>query len=395
MRPPLAAVQQALVVPAWRRHYGPKSAVIHKNLQGLLTFAARSCGILLFVLFALGLAAQPASSQANNVIKVDGGKYPYNAAGVQAALNQVSQMTSSLGPGVVMLPAATIELGSSGLTMPSEVCLVGLSSDSSWLTYSGTGAAISFPPGRMNSGLKDVTVALTSSAGANASAISMRGNYSANAVVGFAKVIDVTVMAPALRPGEIGISLADLSPFQPAPSGVQLSWFEEVKLVNLGQPIVVSGQEGNFWANIHINGFSSLAVNDTFSSDNFWQLRITGPAVSPTAVGFQEGGRMNHIHLVCDFGNSSQTCINDVVGRNMWEVSALTPLGTVANSSFLKEVGARTVGAPNNFQVSSEARTNASPCVEIDNSDGSVGKNYLTLLDGVMSIATTKPASCP
>jgi hypothetical protein len=32
-------------------------------------------------------------------------------------------------------------------------------------------------------------------------------------------------------------------------------------------------------------------------------------------------------------------------------------------------------------QDTSEARTNASRCVEIDNSDGSAGKNYLTLLD--------------
>ncbi|MBV8452836.1 MAG: hypothetical protein JOZ29_11255 [Deltaproteobacteria bacterium] len=304
--------------------------------------------------------------------------------------------------GAVMLPATEIALGSVGLIMRKHVCLIGVSSDSSWLTYNGTRSAITFPPGMRESCLKHVTVALGSGAGANATSISVQGNFGSDLPTVYLKIQDVSVWAGAVKPSQIGMDLADLSQPQPAPSGVQSSWFDTIKIVNLGQPIVVNGQEGNFWNGIQIDGFSSVAVNEESGDDNFWQLRITGGMASPSAIGFQEAGRMNQVHLTCDFGIGAQTCINELGGGNMWDVNALTPVGTIASSSFFRDVGAMYGGIPSNFQVSSLAITGASStirsgtsaCLEMGNSDGSAGVNYITVLNGVTSVTTTKPSSC-
>jgi len=332
----------------------------------------------------------------NNEIYVDGVTYPYNAAGVQAAINDVRSPQG--GGGAVILPAVEIALGSRGLTMRKHVCLIGISSDSSWLTYSGTGSAISFPIGMVDSCLKHLTVALGMDAGANASAISVQGNFNRGLATVYIKIQDVAVWTGVIKPGQIGMNLADLSETQPAPSGIQLSWFDAIKIVNFGQPIVINGQEGNFWNNIHINGFSSVAVNDAASNDNFWQLRLSGASARPSAIGFQEAGALNQVHLTCDFGVGLQTCVNDKGGKNIWDVSALTPVGTVASSSFLREVGATYGNISNNFQVSSLAsstvRNPVPNCLEIGNSDGSKGRNYITFLNGVISVTTTKPRAC-
>jgi hypothetical protein len=300
------------------------------------------------------------ASRRNNLIDVDGIIYPYTAAGIQAAINDVP--TPAGTGGAVMLPAAEIPLGSTGLTLRKHVCLIGISSDVTWLTYNGRGSAIRFPPGMEDSCLKHATVALGNGAGANAIGISLQGNYSRGLPTIYNKIEDVSIWTGAIRPGQIGMDLADLSQPQPAPSGVQLSWFNTIKIVNFGQPIVVNGQEGNFWNGIHIIGFSSVAVNDA-SNDDFWQLRISGATASPSAKGFQEAGVLNQIHLTCDFGTGAQSCINDLGEKNMWNVSALTPVGAVASSSFLHEVGARAGNIPSRFQVSSLAITGASSTV--------------------------------
>jgi hypothetical protein len=175
-----------------------------------------------------------------------------------------------------------------------------------------------------------------------------------------------------------------------------------LKIQNLGQPIVVDGQQGNFWKGIQVVNFSSVAINDSDSTDNFWQLRITG-GPSGSAIGFQEAGNLNHIDLVCDFGQTaSLSCLNDLGGGNMWETSDLTPVGTVASSSFLNQAGSPAANIPTNYQVSGLAITGTSPtitspepsCLEIGNSNGSGVTNYVTFLNGNMTVTTTKPSSC-
>jgi hypothetical protein len=362
--------------------------------------------VVILVLFALSTGARLANAQSttNNAVTITGVNYGYSAAGIQQAINAVSKITATTGTaGVVILPAATINLGSTGLTIGSQVCLLGGSSDSSWLVYSGSGSAITFPPGTMDSCLKHITVDLKG-AGANAVGINLKGNFAAELPTNFIKIEDVTVTASQVEAGQIGLNLVDLSsPTEPYPSGVQLSWFDDILISNLGQPIVVSGQEGNFWSDIHINGFSAVAVNDTFTSDNFWQLRVTGPSASSSGIGFQEKGRMNHINVVCDFGTGG-SCVNDTGGRNMWDVSALTPVGTVAANSFFQEIADSAYDIPSMFQVSSAAVTGLSSaivsspapsCLEMGNSNGSAGTNYVTFLNGTMSVTATQPSSCP
>jgi hypothetical protein len=383
-----------------------KEFIISPGSNEGATSAAGKAALLFLVLSALSFWAQLASAQSttNNEVTINGNNYPYTAAGIQSAINAVSNVTATTGTsGVVILPAATISLGSTGLTIPSQVCLLGGSSDSSWLGYTGTGSAITFPPGTTQACLKQITLNL-SGAGANAIGINLQGNYRNNLPTFFNKVEDVTVTAGAVEAGQIGINLVDLSSApQPYPSGVQLSWFDDILISNLGQPIVVSGQEGDFWNDIHINGFSSVAVNDAFASDNFWQLRVTGPSASSSGIGFQEGGRMNHISVVCDFGTGG-SCINDTGGRNMWNVSALTPVGTVAADSFFQEIADSAYDIPSMFQVSSAAVTGLSSaivsgpapsCLEMGNSNGSGGTNYVTFLNGTMTVTATQPSSCP
>jgi hypothetical protein len=303
---------------------------------------------------AKAISYPAAANLGNHLIVVDGTTYPYTAAGIQAAINNVP--TPNGTGGAVMLPATEIPLGETGLTMRKHVCLIGVSSDSSWLTYSGAGAAITFPPRTIESCLRHVTVALGSRAGANAFGIRLLGNISGHQPTVYVKIQDVSISSSAFRPGQTGMDVEDLSRPQPAPSGVQLSWFDTIKIVNVGQPIVINGQEGNFWNGIHIDGFYSIAVNDAFGADDFWQIRITGPTRSSSSIGFQEAGRMNQIGLTCDFGKGSHMCINDTGGKNMWDVSALTPPGVVASSSFLHEIGSNEGNIPSRYQVSSLAR---------------------------------------
>jgi hypothetical protein len=359
---------------------------------------------LFLVLFGFGFDALRCNAQsiANNVATVDGVRYPYTADGVQDAIDAVSRVALVTGiGGAVKLPAATIDLGSRGLAVRTRVCLVGVSSESSWLAYSGTGSAITFAPGTRNACLQHIAVNM-SGAGTNAVGISLQGNFAAGLSTEFTRIEDVQLTASPLEHGQTGLKLEDLSSeLQPAPSGVSLSWFDGLEITNLGQPIVIRGQEGNFWNDIHIAGFSSIAVNDNFSSDNFWQLRLSG--ITPgSATGFLESGRMNHISLTCDFGQGGRTCLNDVNGRNIWLVSAITPVGAVAPSSFLEEIAGLAHGIPSSFQVSNAAVTRASSpmslgsnaCLEMGNANGDAGTNYVTFQDGTMSVSTSKPASC-
>jgi hypothetical protein len=377
------------------------------SLSGRILFVIRLTAMILLLVIASGFDVSVASAQSasNNLATVDGVTYPYTAAGVQSAINAVYNVYAKTGSGgVVILPAASIWLASTTLTMASHVCVVGQSSDSSWLTYGGAGSAIVFPVGTEESCLKHVTVGLGGNAGANAIGINVLGNYTAGLFTIYTKLEDVSLSASYARPGQIGINLADRSSPQPAPAGIQLSWFDTIKLTNFGQPIVTTGGEGNFWNNTIINRFSTIPINDSYCGDNYWTgVRIGGAATSASAIGFQEGGRMNHIQLTCDFGTTTQLCINDLGGRDFWEISALTPLGNVASTSFLQVAGSLYSNIPDNFQVSNDAVTAVSPsivsdgpsCLEMGNSNGTGGTNYVTFLNGAMSVGTIKPASCP
>jgi hypothetical protein len=406
MRLPLRAVLEGFIESRWIAKGRPPRPALQRALQSQLSWNSFGVGattmvFLLSIGGGFGAQAAIAQSTNNNVVTVDGVTYRYTTAGVQAAINNVSSVSATTGiGGAVMLPAATIIL-SSGLTMRSHVCLIGLSSDASWLAYSGSGSAVTFPPGVSDACLKYLTVGLAS-AGANAIGINVQGDYSAGLTTIYAKIQDVSVAGGAVKRGQIGMNVADLSPSGPAPAGVQLSLFDTIKLVNLGQPIVVNGQEGNVWKGIHVNQFSSIAVNDELSIATFWQLRISGSSMSASAIGFQEAANMNQIEMVCDFGLGADRCINDLGSENTWEVGTLTPTGTVASTSFLKVAGSRANNLPSNFQVSSVAVTGASPtirsaaptCLEMGNSDGSSGTNYVTFLNGSISATTTKPAAC-
>ncbi|MBV8450928.1 MAG: hypothetical protein JOZ29_01470 [Deltaproteobacteria bacterium] len=387
-----------------------RTLVFQKTLQSLLTWiasATRSAAMLFLVLAGFWFDAQTASAQTvnNNIATVDGSAYSLTAAGVQTAINNVGSIAASTGvAGAVMLPATAIQLGSTGLIMRSQVSLIGISSEASQLVYNGTGNAILFPTGTNFSGLKHLSVALGSSAGANATGIAIRGNFNGGLVATFDKIQDVSVFAPFLQQGQIGIYVADQNG---VPSGVQHSWFNTIMIYNLGQPIQVNGQEGNFWSDIVIYGFSSLAVNDSNANDNYWQgIRIAGITSSSSAIGFQEGGVLNQIHLTCDLGIGGQTCINDTPwGKNIWDISALTPIGATSSLSFYREIGAAYGSIPANFQVSSLAVTNTSStvrlgggtnpgCLEIGSRNGNRDTSYITFLDGTMSIDTTRPAAC-
>jgi hypothetical protein len=385
---------------AMARTYTPAQA-----LQSPVVFALPRAAMILVLLLLIGLDAQLASAQcpnSNNQVTVDGTECQFNATGVQAAINQASSLATSSGIGaVVLLPAATIQLGSTGITLASHVCLIGVSSDSSWFSYSGTGSAVTFASQSIDSCLKHVTIAL-SSAGTNAIGLNLTTDDSANLITSFAKIQDVTIEASSLAPGQIGINLLDQSSPQASPSGIQLSWFDTIDIINLGQPIVAVGGEGNFWSNIHITGFSAAALSQSFTADNFWQLRITGPATSSTAVGVVQAGRTDHFRLDCNFSATGQTCINDTGTENIWEVSTLAPVGTVTNTSFLNELGSA-ANIASTFQVANVGITNASSsirssgaaCLEMGNSDGSSGTNYVTFLNGTISVSTTQPSNCP
>jgi hypothetical protein len=305
--------------------------------------------VIVLVPFAAWFGAQTTNRQpaATHAIQVDGTTYPLTAAGVQAAINAV-ETAGGIG-GSVKLPAGKIDLGSTALTMRKNVCLIGESSRSTWLTYNGTGAAITFPAGMQNSCLKQITVFLGASAGENATGITIQGDFNAGVPTIYNLIQDVAVSTGAVHAGQIGIHLSGGG----VPSSIQLSWFDTISVVNFGQPIVTNGEEGNFWNGIHVVGFSSVAVNDMMSNDIFWQIRITGgKVVTASAIGFQEAGVLNQIQLMCDFGvQPSQSCINDTGGKNIWNISALSPHGRIAASSFANIVGAAGGNIPAKFQV--------------------------------------------
>ncbi len=77
------------------------------------------------------------------------------------------------------------------------------------------------------------------------------------------------------------------------------------------------------------------------------------------------------------FGNGSST-ISYLLGN--------VGIGTTAPSTTLDVAGTQPtvrIGA-----------SSLAGCIEVGNSDGSAGLNYVTFLNGVMSATTTKPANC-
>ena len=365
--------------------------------------SAGGTGMILVFFFAFGFNTHIARAQSltSNVVTVDGIKYPYTAAGIQAAINAANALIANSGTGaIVQLPAASIYLGSTGLTMKSHVCLMGTSSDATWLSYGGTGSAITVPLGTISSCIKHISIYLGYFAGANAVGISLLSAYRSGWITNYNRIDDVAVSAMTILPGQIGINISDSNG---VPSGVSTSWFENIMILNVGQPIVNNGQEGNFWNDLIINGFSTIAVNDQHSNDEFWEgVRISG-AMDPSGIGFVEGGVLNQIHLTCDFGIATQTCVKDVPwGKNIWDISALSPVGVTAATSHYREIGAFFGNIPSTFQVSSLAVTNTSStisstgagCLEFGDSDGSGGVNYVTFAKGKMEVSIQKPGFC-
>jgi hypothetical protein len=340
-----------------------------------------------------------AQTTSNNEVTINCNNYACTAAGIQAALNAVNQNVTSGNAvgGVVFLPAEQIFMGST-INIPSYICLEGQSTQSSWLSYTGNGSAIQFSNanGVSNACLENLTVNLNG-AGANAIGIDFESNFNNGEENALDKIEEVTVTSGGnVESGQIGINLRDNSSGgQPLPSGNQLSLFEHLFISNMGQPIVTNGEEGNFWGDLQITGFYSTAVSDNYASDNYWQLRVTGPASTTTATAFYEYGRMNHINMTCDYGDeNSGSCVEDVAGKNIWNVSAISPVGTVQPNSHATIIGAQSHNLPT-IEQTSDSAVLTTGCLGLVNSSGTSGMNYVTALDGALSINISLPGECP
>ena len=132
----------------------------------------------------------------------------------------------------------------------------------------------------------------------------------------------------------------------------------------------------------------------------YYNQNMTGAAgVGKDFSWYSEGGTLH-----AETGNPAYVGqeIERASGQtaNLWQL--LGSDGVTVLSEFDKNgyLGIGTTSPATSLQVAGTAPTvrigasSLAGCIEIGNSDGSAGINYVTFLSGVMSATTTKPSMC-
>lgn len=273
---------------------------------------------------------------------MDGIRYPVTAAGIQAAIDGCANSLpgpvyrTGLGPGgTVVLPdirdCGIIDLGTTTLQMRSRVHLTSTNSAGSWLTYSGSGAAINFPIATAYAGLSNISIAGTGGSPTQIG-INISGNFPVGLYTIGLNLSNLRVVFDAVNSGQIGLNFVGVA----GPADIQACLFHNIYVQEASNPIVSTNTEGNIWTALQVNnyGAGNFGFVHTNSMDNQIQARIIGPATVAGAFN-SVGSLRNVVQLVMDIG--AMGGVQDSGGMNVYVLSPVAPttawIGPVPSSN--------------------------------------------------------------
>lgn len=241
----------------------------------------------------------------------------------------------------VYLPQGNYNIGTSTLVIPSGVSLRGASRESSFITYTGSGNAIS-----INSAFQFTLSDLRISLGSSATIVGLSiTTTSGNTQYG--KVSNIEIATGGLVAGQIGMKVV-------ASGGSTLTdcWFEDINIASLDKPIVRTDTEGNIWKGIIIDTWgtgASVNAVDAQTHAEFFQARIATASVGASCVAYKQTSNDNIDDLVID-SSASATALNVTGTRNKITLSRTnnnTPLGTISAGNVLVDASG-IYGTPSN-----------------------------------------------
>jgi hypothetical protein len=156
----------------------------------------------------------------------------------------------------------------------------------------------------------------------------------------------------------------------------------QAQLVNLtaADGLTVSGAAGT-----QLNAQIGIAAAPSTTPDIILKRNFAGSATFTTSAG-------NAATLNVEAGTGQST--NDLT---TWEnssgiaISAIDPNGNLGIGTAAPSTTLQVAGASSTIRIGTSALPG---CLEMGNSNGSGGINYVTFLNGVMSATTTKPSAC-
>lgn len=290
------------------------------------------------------------ASQFNNILWMDGTTYPLTAAGLQSALN----VTAANGGGTVIIGNMynasgnqAISLGSTTITLPPSVCLVGMGDGALGnpgggpaLNYQGSSAAVLMPASSTtpaNSCLRHLFIQLGGSSGAGARAIEIDGTASHTATQNI--IEDIYIFSNSTNTGQRGLFLNSTG----GQAFISGNSFRDIQCnFNAAQNCIDSastgtGDEQNVFMNIRrVPGQAnnnSVAFNMNSYEDEF--LGMIDAALGTTNTGMQLNGTGNKIRIVCDNGSPCANETGSQPGQNVWNItySSTASVGAVVTTS--------------------------------------------------------------
>ena len=268
-------------------------------------------------------------SSINNIIYV-------NPMTVAAVVNALTAASASPGGGQVIVPptgSTPIPMGSTGITVPSNVCLIGYGATLQW---TGSVAGISTLNGTVNSCIMGLTLSFTSGA-TNSSALRIHGADGA-ASAQFNTYKDLYIKFSVLGSGSAGIYGTSTGP---SFTDITNNHFENITIDTADQMVVCGGCEGNHWIGVRGQNLGFANGNTLFQfvapeADEQGDIRIesgTGSGINLLCLALP--GSNNLLRITCDGGTSGETAINDTGGYNVLDIDTVgTPtLGTIAATS--------------------------------------------------------------
>lgn len=283
---------------------------------------------------------------------VDGTKYAITAAGIQAALNDQAAAgggTVLIQPGGALsiyvgnpltVSGSPIAMGSTTLTIPSHVRLIGSAEHSGTVlrwTSTPSGAhsgSIVFAAGTQYGAVENLTLSFSSGT-SGASGIAADANVSN--ITAWNAIRNVFVNFESCGgTGSSGIfAPATLNSFS-----FVLNTFDNIIVSCAAQFASVQSAEGNFWKGQCFNcGVASGTLfSEIQSNDEQVDVRMeSGSGSGTNGVCYANSGQGNIVRLTCDATAAGWTALNDAppAGGNTYQLSLIgtATLGTLASTS--------------------------------------------------------------
>jgi hypothetical protein len=272
----------------------------------------------------------------NGVLYVrSGGTYPPTPSGIQSAINQAN----TNGGGKVVLPptnGSPIAMGTTGLTIYSNICLVGAGMNATVLSWTGNVNAIVGGNGLVHACVRDLGLSF-SEAAAGSAGIRIIGSDGAAGVSRLNDFENIFMLFTRV-PGSQGAGIYATSSGSSA--DIVQNTFQNISVWFANQFAQCTGCEGNSWIGVQgldigQNVGATMFQENGANGDEIVIARMeSGSASFANEICYSTSGSNNLVKLTCDADLTGVTAINDTGGYNIFDVDTVGPtLGTVSAKS--------------------------------------------------------------